>query len=117
MSTIGKARDNIRMREAARLDAAEVGFINVTKEMEVLGVEGDWLRVRWNNKEGYVMRKFVLVPDTAALEEMTHYAEPRSSAPAAAEQVVEAKPKSKKPAKPTRTSVKLSAKKPVNDEE
>ena len=44
MSTTGKARDNIRLRNAPNFEAEEIGFINVTKDVEIIGVEGDWLR-------------------------------------------------------------------------
>src|SRR5689334_20782677 len=116
MSITGKARDNIRLRAAASFDSPEIGFINVTKDVEILGVEGDWLRVRWNNKEGYVARKFILVKDVDAdqLAQMANYPEPPSqSAEKEPKPAGEAKPA----AKPKRTKVNLSAKKPINDEE
>jgi hypothetical protein len=59
----GKAKDNIRLRQGPAYEAAEIGFIHVTKPVEVLYPEGDWLRVIWEGKEGYVMRKFILIAD------------------------------------------------------
>ncbi len=107
MSTTGKARDNIRLRAAPSFDAPEIGFIFVTKEVEVIGVEGDWLRVVWEDKEGYVARKFILVADQAALKALAANPTPPSLAadPAA--------DKLKRPARP-----KVSAKKkPAADED
>lgn len=104
MATIGKARDNIRLRAAPSFDAPEIGFINVTKEVEVVGVEGDWLRVIWGEKEGYVARKFILVADQEALAALAANPTPPS-------QVAEQKAAAGKPKKPARP------KKPSADED
>ncbi len=115
MSTTGKARDNIRLRAAPSFDAPEIGFIYVTKDVEVVGVEGDWLRVLWEDKEGYVARKFILVADQQALADLAHYAEPPSPA---AESADDAPKPAAKPKKPARPKTKLSAKpKPAADED
>jgi|GEM_PF-5207721 len=82
MSIIGKARDNIRLRSGPTFEAPEIGFINVTKEVEIVGVEGDWLRVKWKDKEGYVARKFILVEDQDALASLANYPTPPSKAAA-----------------------------------
>ncbi|MCC7358841.1 MAG: SH3 domain-containing protein [Anaerolineales bacterium] len=104
MTTTGKARDNIRLRNAPSFDAPEIGFINVTKEVEIVGVEGDWLRVVWNEKEGYVARKFILPADPDALDVMA--ANPTPPSLAAAEDDQPAAPaRPKKPARP-KTSVR-----------
>ena len=100
MSTTGKARDNIRLRSAPSFDAPEIGFINVTKEVEVVGVEGDWLRVIWGEKEGYVARKFILVADQDALNALAANPTPPSLA---------AEDKPKKPARPKVTAKKKSS--------
>lgn len=109
MATIGKARDNIRLRSEPSFEAPEIGFIYVTKEVEVVGVEGDWLRVVWEDKEGYVARKFILVADQDALATMAANPTPPSQVAEekAAKAAAAAKPK--KPARPK--------KKPAADEE
>jgi hypothetical protein len=104
MTTTGKARDNIRLRNAPNFEAEEIGFINVTKEVEIIGVEGDWLRVIWNDKEGYVARKFILPADPEALEVMAANPTPPSLA-ADADEAPVAPARPKKPARP-KTSVR-----------
>jgi len=65
MSTTGLAKDNIRLRGGPDLNDPEIAFIYVTTKLELLAVHGDWLRVRLpeGDREGYVMRRFVLVKD------------------------------------------------------
>ena len=103
MSTTGKARDNIRLRNAPNFEAEEIGFINVTKEVEIIGVEGDWLRVIWNEKEGYVARKFILPADPDAVDYMANNPTPPSHAADGDQPAAPARPK--KPARP-KTSVR-----------
>ena len=107
MSTTGKARDNIRLRNAPNFEAEEIGFINVTKDVEIIGVEGDWLRVIWNEKEGYVARKFILPADPDAVDYMANNPTPPSHAAHGAHSADEAQPaaRAKKPARP-KTSVR-----------
>jgi hypothetical protein len=70
MSTTGLAKDNIRLRAGPDLNDPEIAFIHVTTKLDLLAVHGDWLRVRLAeaDKEGYVMRRFVLVSDEALAE-------------------------------------------------
>ncbi len=100
MSTTGKARDNIRLRSEPKFEAPEIGFINVTKDVEIVGVEGDWLRVKWQDKEGYVARKFILVADQEALKAMADYPTPPS------QMAAENKPRDVRPKTPAASKKK-----------
>jgi hypothetical protein len=65
MSITGLAKDNIRLRAGPDLGQPEIAFIHVTTRLELLAARGEWLRVRLPEagKEGYVLRRFVLVGD------------------------------------------------------
>ena len=104
MSTTGLAKDNIRLRAGPDLEQPEIAFIHVTTRLELLAVHGDWLRVRLPDadKEGYVMRRFVLVSDEdlAAVppDEPAAPPEPETEPEPARRRRPAAKGKSKKPA-------------------
>jgi hypothetical protein len=59
----GRAKDNLRLRGEPQYEAAEIGFIRMTESLEVLGISGEWLKVNHDGREGFVMRKFVLISD------------------------------------------------------
>jgi hypothetical protein len=119
MTLMGKARDNIRVRAEPNFDALETGFIYVTTDVEIIGVEGDWLRVNWEGKPGYVARKFILVTDQDGLATLEAYPTPPSQAAAPRhlddqdrndDDEGDAAP-APKPKRPTRVRTSLSAKK------
>ena len=68
---------DVYMREAADKDAKAVTVLATGKEITVLGEEGDWYQVKVDDKEGYVVKKYI----TDSKEE----------AEAAANQVLDAK--------------------------
>jgi hypothetical protein len=100
----GRAKDNIRLRGEPSYTALEIGFIRMTEMMEVLGVSGDFLKVRHEDQEGFVIRKFVLISE----EELASLG-PSAVAPGSAnapakptDTDTEAEPKPKpRPKKPT----------------
>jgi hypothetical protein len=107
----GRAKDNLRLRGEPKYESLEIGFIRLTESMEVLGVSGDWLKVKHGDQEGFVMRKFVLISDEdlaslgpSAIERAA--AEPASEPPAMEEEAPKPKPKPKT----KRPSVKSSQK-------
>ena len=47
------------MREVADKDAKAVTVLATGKEITVLGEEGDWYQVKVDDKEGYVVKKYI----------------------------------------------------------
>ena len=97
----GRAKDNLRLRGEPQYEALEIGFIRMTESMEVLGISGDWLKVRHEDQEGFVMKKFVLISEEelaalgpSAVERAAAETEPE---PPAEEPAPKPKPKAKRP--------------------
>lgn len=80
--------DDVYMREAADKDAKAVTVLATGKEITVLGEEGDWYQVKVDDKEGYVVKKYI----TDSKEEAEAAAKAKQDAEdaAAAQQAAEA---------------------------
>ena len=78
----------VYMREAADKDAKAVTVLATGKEITVLGEEGDWYQVKVDDKEGYVVKKYI----TDSKEEAEAAAKAKQDAEdaAAAQQAAEA---------------------------
>ena len=50
---------DVYMREAADKDAKAMTVLATGKEITVLGEEGDWYQVKVDDKEGYVVKKYI----------------------------------------------------------
>ncbi|NSE32539.1 SH3 domain-containing protein [Faecalicatena fissicatena] len=79
---------DVYMREAADKDAKAVTVLATGKEITVLGEEGDWYQVKVDDKEGYVVKKYI----TDSKEEAEAAAKAKQDAEdaAAAQQAAEA---------------------------
>ena len=79
---------DVYMREAADKDAKAVTVLATGKEITVLGEEGDWYQVKVDDKEGYVVKKYI----TESKEEAEAAAKAKQDAEeaAAAQQAAEA---------------------------
>ena len=71
---------DVYMREAADKDAKAVTVLATGKEITVLGEEGDWYQVKVDDKEGYVVKKYI----TDSKEEAEAAAKAKQDAEAAA---------------------------------
>ena len=76
---------DVYMREAADKDAKAVTVLATGKEITVLGEEGDWYQVKVDDKEGYVVKKYI----TDSKEEAEAAAAAQQAAEAAAQQAAE----------------------------
>ena len=79
---------DVYMREAADKDVKAVTVLATGKEITVLGEEGDWYQVKVDDKEGYVVKKYI----TDSKEEAEAAAKAKQDAEdaAAAQQAAEA---------------------------
>lgn len=79
---------DVYMREAADKDAKAVTVLATGKEITVLGEEGDWYQIKVDDKEGYVVKKYI----TDSKEEAEAAAKAKQDAEdaAAAQQAAEA---------------------------
>ena len=79
---------DVYMREAADKDAKAVTVLATGKDITVLGEEGDWYQVKVDDKEGYVVKKYI----TDSKEEAEAAAKAKQDAEdaAAAQQAAEA---------------------------
>ena len=75
----------VYMREAADKDAKAMTVLATGKEITVLGEEGDWYQVKVDDKEGYVVKKYI----TDSKEEAEAAAAAQQAAEAAAQQAAE----------------------------
>lgn len=76
---------DVYMREAADKDAKAMTVLATGKEITVLGEEGDWYQVKVDDKEGYVVKKYI----TDSKEEAEAAAAAQQAAEAAVQQAAE----------------------------
>ena len=76
---------DVYMREAADKDAKAMTVLATGKEITVLGEEGDWYQVKVDDKEGYVVKKYI----TDSKEEAEAAAAAQQAAEAAAQQAAQ----------------------------
>ncbi len=70
---------SVRFRSAPSLSAGILGTYNTATKMTVVGVSGDWYKVNYNGKVGYVYSQYLTVGGTS-----TAASTPAASAPSAA---------------------------------
>lgn len=76
---------DVYMREAADKDAKAMTVLATGKEITVLGEEGDWYQVKVDDKEGYVVKKYI----TDSKEEAEAAAKAKQAAEQAAQQAAQ----------------------------
>ena len=83
---------DVYMREAADKDAKAMTVLATGKEITVLGEEGDWYQVKVDDKEGYVVKKYITdsKEEAEAAAKAKQDAEEAAAAEAAAQQAAEA---------------------------
>ena len=79
---------DVYMREAADKDAKAMTVLATGKEITVLGEEGDWYQVKVDDKEGYVVKKYIT--DSKEEAEAAAKAKQDAEEAAAAQQAAEA---------------------------
>jgi hypothetical protein len=69
MAKHGKTTGNLKMRSGPGMQfEPPIAYLVPNTDMEILGEEGDWWKVRAAGKEGYVGKKYVAVTETPAAE-------------------------------------------------
>ena len=58
-ATFGRATSNLNLRKAPNRDEEGFDVIRVGQKVEILKNEGEWVFVRVDGHEGYLMSKFV----------------------------------------------------------
>jgi hypothetical protein len=67
MAKTGKTTGNLKMRSGPGMEfEPPIAFLVPDTELEILGEQGDWWKVRHGGKEGYVGKKYVAVSDSPA---------------------------------------------------
>lgn len=60
LATTGVVTTNdLNVRDGADTSANKIGTVSKDKELNVLGEEGDWYKIQYNNDVGYVSKDFV----------------------------------------------------------
>jgi uncharacterized protein YraI len=76
MAKMGKTTGNLKMRSGPGMEfEPPIAFLVPDTELEILGEQGDWWKVRHAGKEGYVGKHYVAVtesPATAPAKEASH---------------------------------------------
>jgi uncharacterized protein YgiM (DUF1202 family) len=60
-ATTGRARDNLKLRKGPSLEEDHIDIVRVGQKVQILKQEGEWMLVRVDGNEGYVIGKFVVV--------------------------------------------------------
>jgi uncharacterized protein YgiM (DUF1202 family) len=60
-ATTGRARDNLKLRKGPSLEEEYIDIVRVNQQVQILKHEGEWMLVRVDGNEGYVIAKFVVV--------------------------------------------------------
>lgn len=82
MAKTGTTTGNLKMRSGPGMEfEPPIAFLEPNTALEILGEDGDWLKVRAAAKEGYVSRKYVNVVEAPAPAAPTGIAK-RPAAPA-----------------------------------
>lgn len=69
MAKQGKTTGNLKMRSGPGMEfEPPITFLVPNTELEILGEQGDWWKVRHAGKEGYVGKKYVAVSDSPAAD-------------------------------------------------
>ena len=73
----------VNIRAAASLDAEIIGYLNRNDRVVMLGVEGDWTRIRANGVVGYIYSKYLQIaePEPTIVPEETLAPEEAEQAP------------------------------------
>ena len=67
MAKTGKTTGNLKMRSGPGMEfEPPVAFLVPDTELEILGEQGDWWKVRHAGKEGYVGKHYVAVTESPA---------------------------------------------------
>jgi uncharacterized protein YgiM (DUF1202 family) len=59
-ATTGRAKDNLKLRKEPSLDAEYFDIVRIGQQVQILKTEGDWMLVRVDGHDGYVISKFVV---------------------------------------------------------
>ncbi|MBQ5696186.1 MAG: SH3 domain-containing protein [Clostridium sp.] len=63
-STKGKVYNvstNLRVRSSASANSSVLGYLNNNTEVNIVGTEGDWYKIKYNNGYGYVSKSYISV--------------------------------------------------------
>jgi uncharacterized protein YgiM (DUF1202 family) len=61
MTDIGRAKDNLKLRKGPSLEHDFIDVIRRGQKMEIMANQGEWLLVKVDGNEGYVISKFVAI--------------------------------------------------------
>ena len=63
LATIINVNNNLNVRLDAGINYDTIGYVCNNDEVEILSEKGDWYRISFNGREGYVSKKYVSVKD------------------------------------------------------
>ena len=67
ITTTGRVYDaapNLRVRSSASLNASIIGFLVDDTTVSIVGTEGEWYKIKYNNSYGYVHSDYILIDGT-----------------------------------------------------
>ena len=59
-ATTGRAKDNLKLRKEPSPDSDYFDIVRVGQQVQILKTEGDWMLVRVDGHDGYLLTKFVV---------------------------------------------------------
>jgi len=57
--TVINANEGLRVRESASTSAGVLGHVYTGNKLDIIGLSGDWYKVKFNNTTGYVHKEYV----------------------------------------------------------
>ena len=67
ITTTGRVYDaapNLRVRSSASLNASIIGYLVDDTTVSIVGTEGEWYKIKYNNSYGYVHSDYILIDGT-----------------------------------------------------
>lgn len=56
--------DDLNIRESASTDSNAIGLLNTGDKVEIIATEGEWYKINYNGKEGYIKKEYVKEDET-----------------------------------------------------
>ena len=59
-SKMGRAKDNLKLRKGPDLESDFFDIVRIGQKVEIMSNQGEWMLVKVDGHEGYVISKFVV---------------------------------------------------------
>ena len=67
-STGTVATETLNLRSEASTSSSVITLLNANEKVDIISEEGDWYKVKYGNKEGYVSKEYIKVTADSATQ-------------------------------------------------